>query len=128
MHTMASGYPPGAGMHSCRCTSPRPCASLSSPRKLYKKVRGALTRDGCCASYIKKSGGGTDPRWLLLLGAVRGRISGGHAGIPAGGELRGRRLRVSRAFPFRNRSIVTEIYLCRACSSHEIEDGNARTG
>jgi hypothetical protein len=35
----------------------------------------------------------------------------------------------SRAFPSWNRSILTEIYLCRACSSyHEIEDGNARTG
>jgi hypothetical protein len=31
--------------------------------------------------------------------------------------------RVSRAFPSWNRSILTEIYLCHACSSHEIEDG-----
>jgi hypothetical protein len=35
---------------------------------------------------------------------------------------------VSRAFPSQNRSILTEIYLCHACSHHEIEDGNARTG
>jgi hypothetical protein len=32
---------------------------------------------------------------------------------------------VSRAFPSWNRSILTEIYLCHACSYHEIEDGNA---
>jgi|EP01047_Picozoa_sp_COSAG01_P005438 hypothetical protein len=37
--------------------------------------------------------------------------------------------RVSRAlFPSWNRSILTEIYLCHACSyHHEIEDGNAWT-
>jgi hypothetical protein len=35
---------------------------------------------------------------------------------------------VSRAFPSWKRSILTEIYLCHACSCHEIEDGNARAG
>jgi hypothetical protein len=35
---------------------------------------------------------------------------------------------VSRAFPSCTRSIWTEIYLCHACSCHEIEDGNARAG
>jgi hypothetical protein len=35
---------------------------------------------------------------------------------------------VSRAFPPWNRSILTEMYLCHACSCHEIEDGNAWTG
>jgi putative flavoprotein involved in K+ transport len=35
---------------------------------------------------------------------------------------------VSRAFPSCTRSILTEIYLCHACSCHEIEDGNAWTG
>jgi hypothetical protein len=35
---------------------------------------------------------------------------------------------VSRAFPSWNRSILTEIYLCHACSDHEREDENARTG
>jgi hypothetical protein len=35
---------------------------------------------------------------------------------------------VSRAFPSWDRSILTEIYLCHACSYHEVEDGNARTG
>jgi hypothetical protein len=35
---------------------------------------------------------------------------------------------VSRAFPSWNRSILTEIYLCHACSYHETEDGNAREG
>jgi hypothetical protein len=34
-----------------------------------------------------------------------------------------RRRSVSRAFPSWKRSIVTEIYLCHACSDHEIEDG-----
>jgi hypothetical protein len=29
---------------------------------------------------------------------------------------------------FGERSILAEIYLCHACSCHEIEDGNARTG
>jgi hypothetical protein len=31
---------------------------------------------------------------------------------------------VSRPFPSWDRSIWTEIYLCHACSYHEIEDGN----
>jgi hypothetical protein len=35
---------------------------------------------------------------------------------------------VSRAFPSWKRSILTEIYLCHACSCQEIEDRNARTG
>jgi hypothetical protein len=37
-------------------------------------------------------------------------------------------LRVSQAFPSWNRSMLTEIYLCHACSYQAIEDGNARTG
>jgi hypothetical protein len=35
---------------------------------------------------------------------------------------------VSWAFPSWHRSILTEIYLCHACSYHEVEDGNARLG
>jgi hypothetical protein len=35
---------------------------------------------------------------------------------------------VSRAFLSWTRSILTEIDLCHACSYHEVEDGNARTG
>eukprot|EP01047_Picozoa_sp_COSAG01_P039512 COSAG01_NODE_3271_length_6320_cov_8.998554_7_plen_92_part_00 len=35
---------------------------------------------------------------------------------------------MSRAFPAYARSILTEIYLCHACSCHKIEDGNAWTG
>jgi hypothetical protein len=35
---------------------------------------------------------------------------------------------VSRAFPSWNRSMLTEIYLCHACSYQEIEDGHARAG
>jgi hypothetical protein len=37
-------------------------------------------------------------------------------------------LGVSRAFPSCTWSILAEIDLCHACSYHEIEDGNARTG
>jgi hypothetical protein len=33
-------------------------------------------------------------------------------------------LAVRGPFPSWNRSILTEIYLCHACSYHEIEDGN----
>jgi hypothetical protein len=46
------------------------------------------------------------------------------------GRLRRRRdhAMVSRPFPSWNRSILTEIYLCHACSCHEIEDGNGRAG
>jgi hypothetical protein len=39
----------------------------------------------------------------------------------AAAHLSGARL-VSRAFPSCTRSILTEIYLCHACSDHEIED------
>jgi hypothetical protein len=35
-----------------------------------------------------------------------------------------RAVTVSRPFPSWNRSILTEIYQCHACSYHEIEDGN----
>jgi hypothetical protein len=35
---------------------------------------------------------------------------------------------VSQAFPCYTLCISTEIYLCHACSHHEIEDGNARAG
>jgi hypothetical protein len=35
---------------------------------------------------------------------------------------------VSRAFPSCPRSILAEMYLWHACSCHEIEDGNSRTG
>jgi hypothetical protein len=35
---------------------------------------------------------------------------------------------VSRAFPSWTRSMLTEIYLCHACSCHKIEDGNGRAG
>eukprot|EP01047_Picozoa_sp_COSAG01_P026883 COSAG01_NODE_1748_length_9329_cov_99.035861_11_plen_286_part_00 len=35
---------------------------------------------------------------------------------------------VSWEFSSWNRSILTEIHLCHACSDHEIENGNARTG
>jgi hypothetical protein len=35
---------------------------------------------------------------------------------------------VIRAFPSYTRSILTKIYLCHACSCHEIEDGHAWTG
>jgi hypothetical protein len=34
----------------------------------------------------------------------------------------------SRAFPAGKRSILTEIYLCHACSYHDIEDGSASCG
>jgi hypothetical protein len=37
-------------------------------------------------------------------------------------------LPVSRAFPSWYRCILTEIYLCHACSCHGIEDGHARPG
>jgi serine/threonine protein kinase len=37
-------------------------------------------------------------------------------------------LSVSRAFPSWNRSILTEIHICHACSYLDIKDGNARTG
>eukprot|EP01047_Picozoa_sp_COSAG01_P027725 COSAG01_NODE_1838_length_9083_cov_3.184328_7_plen_126_part_00 len=35
---------------------------------------------------------------------------------------------VSRAFPSRTRSMLAEIYPCHACSCHDTEDGNGRTG
>eukprot|EP01049_Picozoa_sp_SAG25_P024828 SAG25_NODE_11427_length_304_cov_1.517073_1_plen_86_part_10 len=35
---------------------------------------------------------------------------------------------MSAPFPSWNRSILTEIYLCHACSYHEIEDGNGAPG
>jgi hypothetical protein len=35
---------------------------------------------------------------------------------------------VSRPFSSWNRPMLTEIYLCHACSYHEIEDGNGRAG
>ena len=44
-------------------------------------------------------------------------------------EQRARDLvRASAPSPSRNRSILTEICLCHACSDHEIEDGNGAAG
>jgi hypothetical protein len=45
-----------------------------------------------------------------------------------GGGRGGAPTRVSRAFPSWNRSMLTDIYLCHACSYQEIENGSARTG
>jgi hypothetical protein len=40
----------------------------------------------------------------------------------------GAAITVSAPFPSWNRSILTEIYPCHACSYHEIEDGNGAPG
>jgi hypothetical protein len=69
----------------------------------------------------------TTPPGLWAGGQQQGQ--GGY--LRAGEGLGGGRFRqpVGRAFPSWNRSILTEIYLCDACSDHEmIEDGNARAG
>jgi hypothetical protein len=52
-----------------------------------------------------------------LSRALSHHAVGGSAGLLLGG---------ARAFPSLTRSILTDIYLCHACSCHEIEDGNAR--
>jgi hypothetical protein len=63
-------------------------------------------------------------------GAAAQRAHGGGraaAGRPHGAARNGRG-GVSRAFLSYTRSILTEIYLCHACSDREFEDGNARAG
>jgi hypothetical protein len=70
--------------------------------------------------------GGCAQGALRVAAAVLQRRVGAHSlALPRRGPAGGR---VSRAFPSWNWSILTEIYLCHACSYHEIEDGNARTG
>jgi hypothetical protein len=61
-------------------------------------------------------------------GVMGGDGVGTHAGFESQGGAPARRRRVSRAFPSWKRSLLTEIYLCHACSDHEIEDGNAWAG
>jgi hypothetical protein len=56
-------------------------------------------------------------------GAAAASSLPGHAAAAAGADYF-----VSRAFPSWNRSILTDIYLCQACSDHAIEHGNARIG
>jgi hypothetical protein len=65
---------------------------------------------------------------------VRGRTEGGSAASGGSGasppqpspqQLAQQVERVRRAFPSWNRSMLTETYLCHACSHHEIENGNA---
>jgi hypothetical protein len=65
----------------------------------------------------------------LLLALTAGHDMGSR---PEGSSLLLRRRApprwVSRAFPSWKRVTLTEIYLCHACSDHEVEDGNARAG
>jgi hypothetical protein len=80
--------------------------------------------------------------WALPLGTL-GSILGGESGARTPETGIGDRMSSNaaapplprkrpgdgeRAFPSCKRSILTEIYLCHACSYHEIEDGNARAG
>jgi hypothetical protein len=85
-------------------------------------------------------GGGEDPpdHWTLGWAAVplfawNGRFGSGQQQLrlwPERAEAIAEAEGVSRAFPAWNRSILTEIYLCHACSCHDrnIEVGNGRAG
>ena len=65
---------------------------------------------------------------LILDGKLRGWLDqvAGVLHVEEGSSDAAAELRkfssVSRAFPSCTRSILTEIYLCHACSDHEIED------
>jgi hypothetical protein len=54
------------------------------------------------------------------LRSTRGRHHGGNGSQSLGGRLTGWDWSVSRPFPSWDRSILTEIYLCHACSCQEI--------
>ena len=95
----ASGAPGRAADH--RPLGPDPARALPSPGGL-----GALLL-GAAAALL---GGGAHGRGLLAAPPRRATAS------------------VGQPSPSWNRSILTEIYLCRACSYHEIEDGNGAPG
>jgi hypothetical protein len=85
-------------------------------------VRNATTRYGrlsyamhATASGAMQAAAGLTVTSDLHLPASWGSTSGAPPGV-------------SWALPSWDRSMLTEIYLCHACSDHEIEDGNARTG
>jgi hypothetical protein len=113
----------GAGKHGAEPTvvlvkpmdatvnKPHPAAVPSPPESEASGEDGGSFRRGSHWSVQP-----TSPE--LLLGTAQ------MLGLTRYGEC----YAVSRAFPSWNRSILTEIYLCHACSYHETEDGNARTG
>eukprot|EP01047_Picozoa_sp_COSAG01_P016365 COSAG01_NODE_836_length_13206_cov_139.627375_18_plen_371_part_00 len=61
-------------------------------------------------------------------GGARGAGLLHRVGRAAAGGCRAHVGGVSAPFPSWDRSILTEIYLCHACSYHEIEDGNGAPG
>eukprot|EP01047_Picozoa_sp_COSAG01_P008474 COSAG01_NODE_335_length_18690_cov_7.693185_2_plen_656_part_00 len=80
------------------------------------------------------AGGASDVTWQQQLAAAAAQhaaevaelLSAHRAELSASQEACAEA--VSRAFPSWNRSILTEIFLCHACSDQEIEDGNGRAG
>jgi hypothetical protein len=78
-------------------------------------------RDGR-AGEVRRAGRGGAGRPLLL------RHAAAHLPLRLAHTTGAPRVVVSRAFPSWKRSVLTEIYLCHACSYHEIEDGNTRVG
>jgi hypothetical protein len=81
-------------------------------------VGGRRRRRGGGSAAARSVRASWAPGGTPTSGARRRGFGGGAGSVAA----------VRRAFPSWNRSILTEIYLCRARSCHEVEDGNARTG
>jgi chromosome segregation ATPase len=76
-------------------------------------------------SEIQEAGGGTETVQCHGTTADKDRI---RVVDPVARAALAERKKVSGVFPSCVRSILTEIYLCQACSCPEIENGNAWTG
>jgi hypothetical protein len=83
-----------------------PCSRF---RARPRTTSSSVHRVGCCHHWT------TAPRPRRIGGVARC-------------WMRWHALVVSRAFPSWNRSILTGIDLCHACSDYKIEDANARAG
>jgi hypothetical protein len=104
---------------ACRRASPTPGRWRSpAPRR---STRTASASESACAHWHKltstwhRSRAGHDFACLAVAAGMARSVTSGHA--PA---TRTTRTPVSRAFPSWSRSILAEIYLCRACSCQEI--------
>jgi hypothetical protein len=104
----------------------KPCVELTEIHLRFHSVCGVMQQGAAGErAMVKRRRGATatGPVWWCVPRRPRWWSSTPHCG-PRWWPSR----TVRRPFPSRNRSVLTEIYRCHACSDHEIEDGNGRAG
>jgi hypothetical protein len=98
---------------------------IARPAELAQRLVTILRPSPClCGAGIKMAGMGAGIKMAGMdsgYSSMRELVDNIFPVVSRRGDTGG----VSRPFPSRNRSILTEIYLCHACWYHAIEDGNA---